>query len=61
MSHEWDDDACCVHCGFDGAEWWHGKHRTYEGRASNETMPLCDRAPQQDSAPEKALRINGWI
>lgn len=21
--HEWDDDAICVHCGFDGAEdWW---------------------------------------
>src|SRR5690349_12069366 len=21
--HEWDDDACCIHCGYDGAEaWW---------------------------------------
>jgi hypothetical protein len=20
--HEWDDDAVCIHCGFDGAEWW---------------------------------------
>jgi hypothetical protein len=21
--HELDDDACCIHCGFDGAEdWW---------------------------------------
>ena len=21
--HEWDDDACCIHCGADGAEIWH--------------------------------------
>lgn len=20
LRHEWDDDACCEHCGFDGAE-----------------------------------------
>lgn len=20
--HEYDDDAVCIHCGFDGAEWW---------------------------------------
>jgi len=20
LSHEWDDDACCIYCGFDGAE-----------------------------------------
>lgn len=19
--HIWDDDACCIKCGFDGAEW----------------------------------------
>lgn len=23
LPHEWDDDACCIHCGFDGAEAWH--------------------------------------
>lgn len=23
LPHEFDDDACCIHCGFDGAEeWW---------------------------------------
>ncbi len=39
--HEWDEDACCVHCGFDGAEWGHWKHHTYEGRASDLKQPLC--------------------
>lgn len=43
ISHVWDEDSCCVHCGFDGAEWWHWKHRTYEGRASDERMPICER------------------
>lgn len=23
MKHELDDDGVCIHCGFDGAEWWH--------------------------------------
>lgn len=22
LPHEYDDDAVCIHCGFDGAEWW---------------------------------------
>jgi hypothetical protein len=23
IAHEWDEDAICIHCGFDGAEdWW---------------------------------------
>ena len=40
--HEWDDDGCCVHCGFDGAEWHWWKHSTYEGRAQPEArQPLC--------------------
>lgn len=40
--HEWDDDGCCIHCGFDGAEWHWWKHSTYEGRAQPEArMPLC--------------------
>ncbi len=40
--HEWDEDACCIHCGFDGAEWWHWKRNTYEGRANTEAKPpLC--------------------
>ena len=40
-AHECDEDAVCVHCGFDGAEWWHWKHNTYEGKASDEKSPPC--------------------
>lgn len=41
-THEWDDDGCCVHCGFDGAEWEWWKKETYEGRAQPEAeMPPC--------------------
>lgn len=42
--HEYDDDSVCIHCGFDGAEWHHWKHHTYEGKAQPEaTPPLCTR------------------
>ena len=40
--HKFDDDGCCEYCGFDGAEWHHWKHHTYEGRASDKKMPLCE-------------------
>jgi len=42
--HEWDDEACCIHCGFDGAEHWWWSHDTYEGRAAEpekRRMPPC--------------------
>lgn len=42
--HEWDDDGCCVHCGFDGAEHAHWRANTYEGRAAPEEkrrLPPC--------------------
>lgn len=40
--HEWDDDGCCIYCGFDGAEWHWWKHSTYEGRAQPEArQPIC--------------------
>lgn len=40
--HDFDDDAVCTKCGFDGAEWWHWKHMTYEGKAQPEAkQPLC--------------------
>lgn len=39
--HDWDDDGVCKHCMFDGAEWHHWKHHTYEGKASNMKMPPC--------------------
>lgn len=41
--HEWDDDACCIHCGFDGAEWHWWRHHTYEGKSQPEArMPPCE-------------------
>ncbi|WP_157266513.1 hypothetical protein [Azohydromonas aeria] len=48
--HEFDDDACCRHCGFDGAEWSWLKRQGY---CSGETQPLCipRRAPQQHEEP----------
>lgn len=43
--HEFDDDAVCIHCGFDGAEWHHWKHWTHEGKAHPEAKPpLCTRS-----------------
>lgn len=30
--HDYDDDAVCTKCGFDGAEWQHWRSMTYEGR-----------------------------
>jgi hypothetical protein len=39
--HRWDEDCVCVNCGFDGAEWWHWRHMTYEGKASTLKQPLC--------------------
>lgn len=41
QQHEYDDDAVCIHCGFDGAEWAWWK-TTYEGKAHPEKqMPQC--------------------
>ena len=43
--HQFDDDAVCTVCGFDGAEWQHWKTQTYEGRAlagpDGMKMPQC--------------------
>ena len=41
MGHEFDEDACCIHCGFDGAEWYWWRHNTYEGKDSEESQPDC--------------------
>ncbi len=42
--HMFDDDACCVDCGFDGAEWSHWRNYTYEGKASpGIKQPLCTK------------------
>ncbi len=50
MSHEYDDDGACIHCGFDGAEhhWW--KTSTYEGRATSDEKrkePPCSVTDQK--------------
>ena len=39
--HYFDDDAVCTLCGFDGAEWFHWKHNTHEGKASEQKQPSC--------------------
>lgn len=40
--HNFDEDSVCIDCGFDGAEWSHWKHHTYEGKASPATKrPRC--------------------
>jgi hypothetical protein len=44
IPHSWDDEAICIHCGFDGAEWHHWKHHTYEGKASNARIPSCNKS-----------------
>lgn len=49
-AHEFDDDAVCIHCGFDGAEWHWWKNHTYEGRASDiKRPPICE--PRRAKAP----------
>lgn len=49
--HEFDDDAVCVICGFDGAEW---KHLQTPG----ELQPLC----KQGAERKEILRINQrWV
>jgi hypothetical protein len=48
--HEFDEDACCIKCGFDGAEWAHWKRNTYEGKASNEKQPLCTGTYRSEDA-----------
>lgn len=43
FQHLFDSDGVCIHCNFDGAEWHHWKHNTYEGRAATNTkMPPCE-------------------
>jgi predicted alpha/beta-fold hydrolase len=42
--HDFDDDAVCKRCGFDGAEWYHWRHSTHEGVASESLIPICRAA-----------------
>lgn len=44
LSHDFDDDAVCVKCGFDGAEWWHYRQTQHpDDRDPNERQPECTR------------------
>jgi len=44
LHHDFDEDGCCIHCGFDGAEWHWWKHSTYEGQSRPDArMPRCNR------------------
>ncbi len=40
-AHDFDEDCCCVVCGFDAAEWYWWKNNTYEGRSVDAKMPRC--------------------
>jgi hypothetical protein len=54
--HEWDDDGCCLHCNFDGAEWHWWKNSTYEGRAQPYAkQPLC--IERQETALERRAKL----
>jgi hypothetical protein len=39
--HQLDDDACCIVCGFDAAEWYWWRYSTDEGRALMTPIPFC--------------------
>ncbi len=42
--HVWDDDAVCIYCGFDGAEWdW--IYRVNCHPEERRPVPPCERAP----------------
>jgi hypothetical protein len=43
--HEFDDDAVCIHCGFDGAEWSWLKR---QGHVSEDQRPLCERSGRSE-------------
>ncbi len=55
--HEWDYDAVCIHCNFDGAEWTHL-------RRDGEEMPLCtvtNEGARERNRRDAAPRITDWL
>lgn len=52
QQHIYDDDGCCIICGFDMAEYSHWINNTYEGRAAKEnnnaTRPECKVLSESD-------------
>jgi len=53
--HIFDNDACCIACGFDGAEHHWLNHNTYEGVANPQPEPSCD-APEHVRAKALAMQ-----
>lgn len=45
--HEWDEDARCIHCGFDGAEAWHLRHSIppHSHPKQDPSERFCSRRP----------------
>ena len=43
VPHTYDEDAVCIHCGFDGAEWHHWRFNTHEGHAMQTPAPSCNQ------------------
>jgi hypothetical protein len=41
--HDYDDDAVCVICGFDGAEWVHYRNTRHPDDRDGERAPECMR------------------
>lgn len=49
QGHLYDEDAVCLHCGFDGAEhsWW--AKNTYEGMAASEEERAVPPCPHKEN------------
>jgi hypothetical protein len=49
--HEYDEDGCCIHCGFDGAEWsWLRLCVPKHERGDYPKQPVC-------TGPRKRLSV----
>jgi len=51
LGHEWDEDACCIHCGQDGAEVAHlAKTAAYERTDSDRWCEARERTQRSNTA-----------
>jgi hypothetical protein len=51
--HEYDEDAICIHCGLDGAEWWHLNSNVPKDQ--REPTPTCKWRKQRIPFLEKSI------
>jgi hypothetical protein len=57
MPHEWDDDGCCIHCGFDGAEdYWLIEQKRHERTELTRWCPNRSSEPD-DAGMDSASRL----